>query len=37
LSLSAAIFLIEELNAPLGGLITISRAPLDTALGYLGQ
>lgn len=37
LSLAAAIFLIEELNSPLGGFMTISRAPLDTALGHLGQ
>jgi len=37
LSLAAAIFLIEELNSPLGGFITISRVPLDTALGHLGR
>jgi len=37
LSLSAAIFLIEELNNPLGGFITISRTPMDTALRQLGQ
>lgn len=37
LSLSAAIFLIEELSAPLDGLITISRTPMDRALGYLGK
>jgi len=37
LSLSASIFLIEELNNPLKGLMTISRAPLDTAIGQLGQ
>jgi hypothetical protein len=36
-SLSAAIFLVEELNHPLGGIITISRVPMDTALGFLGQ
>jgi hypothetical protein len=36
-SLSAAIFLVEELNRPLGGIITISRVPMDTALGFLGQ
>jgi hypothetical protein len=36
-SLSAAIFLIEELNNPLEGLITISRAPMDRALGFLGR
>ena len=37
LSLSAAIFLIEELNHPIEGFITISRAPMDRALGFLGQ
>jgi hypothetical protein len=37
LSLSMSIFLIEELNAPLGGLIVISRAPMDRALGFIGQ
>ncbi len=37
LSLSAAIFLIEELNNPLEGFITILRIPLDTALAQLGQ
>jgi hypothetical protein len=36
-SLSAAIFLIEELNSPLQGFVTISRAPLDLALGFLGR
>ena len=36
-SLSGAIFLIEELNNPLGGFITISRAPMDKALGYIGR
>jgi len=36
-SLSAAIFLIEELNNPLEGFITISRVPMERALGYLGQ
>jgi hypothetical protein len=36
-SLSAAIFLVEELNNPLEGLITISKVPMETALGYLGQ
>jgi len=36
-SLSAAIFLVEELNHPLGGFITISKVPLETALGFLGQ
>jgi len=37
LSLSGAIFLIEELNNPLGGFISISRAPMDRALGFLGN
>jgi len=37
LSLSGAIFLIEELNNPLGGIIAISRAPMDRALGYIGK
>ncbi len=36
-SLSAAIFLIEELNNPLEGIISISRAPMDRALGFLGR
>ena len=36
-SLAGAIFLIEELNSPLGGLIAISRAPMDMALGQLGR
>jgi hypothetical protein len=36
-SLSAAIFLVEELNNPLGGFITISKVPMETALGFLGQ
>jgi CDP-diglyceride synthetase len=37
LSLSGAIFLIEELNNPLGGFISISRAPMDRALGFIGN
>jgi hypothetical protein len=37
MSLSAAIFLIEELNSPLEGFITISKAPMERALGYLGK
>ena len=37
LSLSGAIFLIEELNDPLGGIISISRAPMDRALGFIGK
>jgi hypothetical protein len=36
-SLSAAIFLIEELNNPLEGFITISSTPMERALGLLGQ
>lgn len=37
LSISGAIFLIEELFDPLGGVITISSAPLYKAIGLLGQ
>jgi len=37
LSLSASIFLIEDLNNPIEGFMTVSRAPLDTALGQLGK
>jgi hypothetical protein len=37
LSLAAAIFLIEELNNPLGGLISVSRAPMDMAYSQLGK
>lgn len=37
LSLSAAIFLIDELNNPLEGFITNLRTPLATALIHLGQ
>jgi len=37
LSLAASIFLIEELNDPLGGVIHMSRTPMDTALRHLGQ
>jgi hypothetical protein len=36
-SLSAAIFLIEELNNPLEGFIAISRTPMERALGFIGQ
>jgi len=36
-SLAGAIFLIEELNNPLEGVISISRAPMDRALGFLGR
>ena len=37
LSLSASIFLIEELNSPLAGFITISSAPMYKALALLGH
>lgn len=37
LSLAAAIFLIEELNSPLEGFITISGAPMYKALELLGR
>ncbi len=37
LSVSAAIFLIEELDRPLDGLMKISGAPLRNALAHLGQ
>ncbi|MET0167839.1 MAG: hypothetical protein ABW205_10085 [Burkholderiales bacterium] len=37
LSLSASVFLIEELNNPLDGFITISSAPMYKALALLGQ
>jgi len=37
LSVSGAIFLILELYAPYGGLITVSSAPLRDALAQLGQ
>jgi hypothetical protein len=36
-SLAAAIFLIEELYDPLGGVIAVSSAPMYKALGMLGQ
>jgi len=36
-SLSARIFLIEELYSPLEGFITISTTPLETALAQLGR
>lgn len=36
-SLAAAIFLIEELYDPLGGVITVSSAPMYKALSLLGQ
>jgi hypothetical protein len=37
LSVSAAIFLILELNGPLTGLITVSKASLFDAIAHLGQ
>jgi hypothetical protein len=37
LSVSGAIFLIEEMNRPLEGLMKISGAPLRNALDHLGQ
>ena len=37
LSLAAAIFLIEEMNNPLGGFITVSREPMDLAYSHLGK
>ena len=37
LSLASSIFLIEELNGPLHGFISISSAPMHKALSYLGQ
>jgi hypothetical protein len=37
LSVSAAVFLIVELNSPYGGLIEVSSAPLRAALSQLGN
>jgi hypothetical protein len=37
LSVSGAIFLIEEMDRPLEGLMKISSAPLRNALAHLGQ
>lgn len=37
LSLAAAVFLIEEMNDPIGGVIAVSGAPMYKALGFLGQ
>jgi hypothetical protein len=37
LSLAAAVFLIEEMNDPLQGVIAVSSAPMYKALGFLGQ
>jgi hypothetical protein len=36
-AISAAIFLVLELNQPLGGLIKVSSAPLRNALQHMGQ
>jgi hypothetical protein len=36
-SLTAAVFLIEEMNNPLNGIVAVSRAPMDRAIGFLGQ
>jgi len=37
LSVAGSIFLIEEMNRPLQGLMKISSAPMDNALSHLGQ
>jgi hypothetical protein len=37
LSAAGSLYLIQELDRPYGGLITISSAPLQNALAYLGQ
>jgi len=37
LSVSAAIFLILQMNRPLEGLLQVSNAPLRKALEHLGQ
>ncbi len=37
LSAAGSLFLIQELDRPFGGLITISSTPLRNALAYLGQ
>jgi hypothetical protein len=37
LSMAAAIFLIQELNRPLDGLIKVSSAPMRDALAQIGQ
>jgi hypothetical protein len=37
LSLSGSIFIMLELNSPFGGAIRISSAPMEQALGRLGQ
>jgi hypothetical protein len=35
-SISAAIFLIVDLDTPFDGMVTVSRAPVATALGHMG-
>ena len=37
LSLAGAVFMIEELNRPLEGLMKVSGAPIRYALAHLGQ
>jgi len=37
LAVSTAIFLIEEMNRPLDGVIAVSSAPMRNALDLLGQ
>ncbi|MEN6309438.1 MAG: hypothetical protein ABFD91_16950 [Anaerohalosphaeraceae bacterium] len=37
LSVGGAIFLIEEMNRPLGGMVKVSNAPLLKAIEYLGK
>jgi len=37
LSVSGAIFLIEEMDRPLEGLMKVSSAPMRNALAHLGQ
>jgi len=37
LSAAGSLYLIQELDRPYGGLITISSAPLRNALAHLGQ
>lgn len=37
LSMSAAVFLILEMNHPLDGIITVSSAPLEAALAVIGK
>jgi len=37
LSLAGAVFLVEELNDPFGGVIAVSRAPMDNSIPQLGR